>query len=475
MIDKPEDKTGPGAGPKPGPAEKSLSPRAAAARAVRAVTMDKRSLDAALAEILPLVAPKDRGLAQELSYGTLRHHGHLFAIARALLWKPLEYQDRIVFCLLLVGLYQLEHTRIPDHAVMHPTVEAVHDLGRPRSGPLTNAVLRNWRRKREEVLRAIAADAGPDFRFAFPPWMLKRLRGNWPKHWEKIVRYSNARPALCVRVNRLQWTRDECLNHFRKQNFDANPTPEAEDGLVLRLRAVNKVRDALATGQMAVQDTSAQLAATLLEPKDGEEVLDACAAPGGKTGHMLEIAPGAKVTAADLSVFRLRKVKQALELRKLNAALLAADAADLGFWWPGKFDAVLLDSPCSGFGVLNRHPDIKHLRRESDLPEYAKLQQALLRSLWQLVAPGGRLVYVTCSILPEENNLQIKRFLRLAHDASIEDPGDDYGIDTGHGRQRLPGVHGGDGFFYALLRKTGDGGDGGDGGGGDGDDAGGGA
>jgi len=468
VTDKLEDQTRPANKAVTKPGEKPLSPRAAAARAVRAVTMDKRSLDAALAEILPLVTPKDRGLAQELSYGTLRHHGHLFAIARALLWKPLEYQDRIVFCLLLVGLYQLEYTRIPDHAVMHPTVEAVHDLGRPRSGPLTNAVLRNWRRKREEVLRAIAADAGPDFRFAFPPWMLKRLRGDWPKHWENIVRYSNERPPLCMRVNRRQWTRDDCLSHFRKQNFDANPTA-AEDGIVLGRRTVSKVREAIATGQMAVQDTSAQLAAALLAPKDGEEVLDACAAPGGKTGHILEMAPKAKVTAADLNLFRLFKVKQVLALRKSKAALYAADAAELGYWWPGKFDAVLLDSPCSGLGVLNRHPDIKHLRRESDIAEYAKLQQALLRSLWRLVAPGGRLVYVTCSILPEENNLQIKRFLRLVHDASIEDPGDDYGIDTGHGRQRLPGVHGGDGFFYALLRKTGGDGDGG----GDGDNPGG--
>ena len=469
MTDKPEEKTKAEARPGTKPREKPLSPRAAAARAVRAVTMDKRSLDAALAEILPLVTPKDRSLAQELSYGTLRHHGHLFAIARALLWKPLEYQDRIVFCLLLVGLYQLEYTRIPDHAVMHPTVEAVHDLGRPRSGPLTNAVLRNWRRKREEVLRAIAADVGPDFRFAFPPWMLKRLRSHWPKHWESIVRYSNERPPLCMRVNRLRWTRDDCLGHFRKQNFDANPTA-AEDGIVLGRRTVSKVRDAIAEGRMAVQDTSAQLAAALLAPKDGEAVLDACAAPGGKTVHILEMAPKAKVTAADLSLFRLFKVKHALDLRKLKAALLAADAAELGYWWPGKFDAVLLDSPCSGFGVLNRHPDIKHLRRESDIPEYAKLQQTLLRSLWCLVAPGGRLLYVTCSVLPEDNNLQIKRFLRLVHDASIEDPGDDYGIDTGHGRQRLPGVHGGDGFFYALLRKAG-GGDG-DGGGGSGGDAG---
>lgn len=430
-----------------------MQARAAAAQVLARVTAGT-SLDVALPEALAGVATPDRGLVGELCYGTLRWRPRLEALARHLLHRPLKARDADVAALLHLGLYQLEGTRVPAHAAVAETVAAAAALGKPWAKGLLNASLRRFQREREALLAAV--DATPEGAYAHPRWLLEQLRAAWPEAWEAVAAANNAHPPLALRVNLARVDRASCLARLAAAGHAAAPLATGPAGLVLERPCDVATLPGFAAGELSVQDGAAQLAAPLLAPAAGERVLDACAAPGGKTAHLAELAPGATLFALDRDPARLARVGENLARTGGRANLLAADAGAPEAWWDGMpFDAVLLDAPCSATGVIRRHPDIKLLRRAADLPRLAAAQARLLAALWPLVAPGGRLLYATCSVLPEENDKQISNFL-AAHGDAREDVIDaDWGRACRHGRQILPGEDGMDGFYYARLVRHG--------------------
>jgi 16S rRNA (cytosine967-C5)-methyltransferase len=419
-----------------------------AARAVRAVLGDGSSLTAALAARAVARSP-ERALIHELSYGTLRFLGQLRAIVRCLADRPPA--DASVETLLWIGLYQLLHTAAPQHAVVDSAVNATARSGKSSARALTNAVLRSFLRRREEILARIAPD--PEARFSYPPWWIERVRREYPEHHEAILDAGNARPPLALRVNRRALPRDEYLAMLAAQDIEARPIADA-GVIIARARPVAEL-PGYAEGAFSVQDAGAQLAAPLLDAKDGMRVLDACAAPGGKTTHLAEFAE-VDLVAVDIDAERLERVAQNLSRLRLAAQLVAADAANPSAWWDGRgFDRILIDAPCTASGVVRRHPDVKWLRRESDAAVFAAQQRRLLDALWPCLARGGKVLYATCSIFGEENEDQVAAFVGGRGDVQREAialSGDRVGVG-----QLLPvgprAEHNHDGFFYALLRK----------------------
>jgi len=431
--------------------------RATAADVVNDVISAGRSLDTALAKGEKHVAEDDRSLLRLLCYGTLRHHWRLMSSLGELLDRPLRARDSVITELLAIGLYQLSDTRIPDHAVVSQTVEAAKQLRRPKLAPLVNAILRRALRDRIFENEPSNENAVHDH----PAWLLDALKANWPEDWREIVTANNARAAMWLRVNPASGSAADYQRRLEVNGIES----ELLEGAPQAVRLVNpQPIDALpgfGEGRVSVQDAAAQLAAPwLLEGVTGR-VLDACAAPGGKTGHLLEVAGDQiEVTAIDSDSERLQSVRENLDRLGFDATLIASDASKPGEWWDGTpFNAILLDAPCSASGVIRRHPDIKHLRRATDIPELARLQASLLKSLWPLLAPGGRLLYVTCSVLAAENDDVVARFLKTTDDAREDDVLQNNNIrdlmrDKTCGHQILPGTAGLDGFYYAGLMKV---------------------
>jgi 16S rRNA (cytosine967-C5)-methyltransferase len=431
--------------------------RATAAEIVDDVVSGGQSLDAALASREKRVADDDRSLLRLLSYGTLRHHWRLVSWIDLLVDRPLRSRDSVIQQLLAVGLYQLNETRIPDHAVVSQTVEAARTLRRPKLAPLVNAVLRRALRDRIFETEPSKENAALDH----PAWLLDALKADWPDDWRDIVAANNARAPMWLRVNAAKGTAADYKERLEDDGIESELLKEAPQAV--RLAAPQPV-DALpgfADGQVSVQDAAAQPAAPWLLDGVTGRVLDACAAPGGKSGHLLEIgADDIELTCVDRDHDRLQLVADNLERLGVNATLIAADASNPKEWWDGKpFAAILLDAPCSASGVIRRHPDIKHLRRAADIQELAGLQANILEALWPLLEPGGRLLYVTCSVLAAENDEVVARFLETTEDAREDDVLQNYNIrdlmrDKACGHQILPGTAGLDGFYYAGLKKV---------------------
>jgi len=430
-------------------------PRAAAARAVAAVARGGRSLDDALARDFAGLAAADRGLVAQLAYGTLRAYPRLDRWVDLLLARPLPARDLEVHDLLAVGIYQLEDTRVPDHAAVAASVEAVRQLGRHQYAGLVNACLRRWLRERDALKARVARD--PEVIHAHPRWWLDALATDWPKDWEAVVAAANQQAPMWVRVNRQRGSRDAWLERLEAAGGGATAWEPAPQALCLAAPLDVGALPGFADGEVSVQDAAAQLAAGLLEPAAGMRVLDACAAPGGKTGHLLEQCPDIELTALDVAPARLDRIRENLARLRLEAKVLAGDARDPPAWWDGRpYDRILLDAPCTGSGVVRRHPDIKLLRRPEDVAAMAMLQQALLESLWPLLAPGGRLLYATCSVFRAENSARVTDFLARHPDARAVDFGEPaWGRRAGPGRQILTGEAGLDGFYYACLTRPG--------------------
>ncbi len=426
----------------------------AVALAVLAEVLDKgRSLATALPERLAKLEPRERALAQELAYGTLRRLPRLEAIARLLLEKPLKRKDRDVLRLIYLGLYQLGHMNIAAHAAVSETVNLSKRLKKPWARGLVNAVLRRYQRE-AEVLEA-TADEEPSARYAHPEWLIEALRQAWPEQWREVLEANNARPPMVLRANRLQGGREQALQALDAAEIGAQAHPHAVDGIVLERPQPVERLPGFEAGALSVQDSSAQLAAALLTPQPGERILDACAAPGGKTGHLLEHCPDCQVIALELEPLRLERVRENLERLGLEAQLVSGDAGTPDAWWDGQpFDRILLDAPCSATGVIRRNPDIKSLRRAEDIAALAATQARLLDALWPLLKPQGMLVYATCSVLPEENSDQVDAFLARHPDARELPIEAAWGRAVAAGRQILPGQDGMDGFYYACLVKA---------------------
>ncbi|MCF6761246.1 16S rRNA (cytosine(967)-C(5))-methyltransferase RsmB [Pseudomonas fragi] len=430
-----------------------MNPRLAAAKALTAVLNGKASLNSSLPLQLDKVEVRDRGLTQDLAFGTARWQPRLSALANKLLQKPFKAADADVEALLLVGLYQLLYTRIPAHAAIGETVGCADKLKKPWAKALLNAVLRNAQRESEALLVELEHD--PVVRTAHPRWLQKSLKAFWPQQWEAICAANNAHPPMILRVNRRHHSRDGYLQLLVEAGIEAQPCTFSQDGIVLAAACDVRNLPGFAEGWISVQDEAAQLAADLLDLAPGQRVLDACCAPGGKTCHILEVEPRlAGVVAVDLEAKRLVRVRENLERLGLSAELIAADGRDTATWWDGKpFQRILLDAPCSATGVIRRHPDIKLTRQPDDIAALATLQGELLDAMWPTLEVGGILLYATCSTLPTENTEVIEAFLARTPGARELDIAGQFGIKQPHGRQLLAQEGGHDGFYYAKLIK----------------------
>ncbi len=418
-----------------------------AAKAVRQVLAGS-TLASALATA---EAGGERALLHELTYGTLRFLGQLRAIVRALAHRAPA--DASVESLLWVALYQLVHTRAPVHTVVDCAVRASSLLRRPAAKGLINAVLRNFLRRQRSVLSEIERDA--EARFSYPRWWIDRIRAEYPTRFAQVLDAGNARPPLCLRVNVRKIEPEAFIALLHSQDIAASRTGRA-GVIVERPRPVDAL-PGYVQGLFSVQDAAAQLAAPLLGVRSGMRVLDACAAPGGKTTHLAEIAD-LDLTAVDVDPARMERVADNLSRLGLGSRLVVGDASEPESWWDDRpFDRVLADVPCTASGVVRRHPDGKWLRRESDVAGFALQQRRLLDALWPLVAQGGRLLYSTCSLFCAENEDQVDALIARHDDAvrvGLELP-DTFAAFDG---QLLPvegdAEHNHDGFFYALIEKS---------------------
>jgi len=430
-----------------------MAVRALAARTLAPVIAQGKSLTPLFDAALNTLPPAERGLFQQLCFGTLRQYQQLQAVANCLLDKQPREKDSDVYALILIGLYQLMHLRIADHAALSETVNACRRLKKPWASRLVNGVLRNFQRKQAELQVQLQSD--DEFRFSHPQWLVERLRQAWPQDYADILDANNRQPPLCLRVNQQQQARDAYLSALPPDL--AAPLALSPVGLRLQQSADIRNLPGFAEGHFSVQDEAAQLAAPLLDLQPGQRVLDACAAPGGKSCHVLEHEPALKeLLCLDQDQQRCARIDENIQRLQLkgNVRVVAAQAEMPENWWDGQcFDRILLDAPCSATGVIRRHPDIKLLRRPGDLAKLAALQGQILRALWQTLAAGGKCLYATCSVLPEENEAVIEAFLSEHADAQHTPIEGDWGISRPVGRQLFPQTEGHDGFYYALLSK----------------------
>jgi 16S rRNA (cytosine967-C5)-methyltransferase len=428
----------------------TLSCRTAAAKALHQVIGRGKSLNSALALFADKVAAKDQSLYAQLCYGTLRFYPRYEAILQRLLNKPLKQKDGDIYALLLIGCYQLNGMRTPDHAAISTVVEACKELKKHWAKNFVNGVLREFQRQQSSIGDQLSS-AEKD---AHPFWLAKKLLTAWPEHYTEIITANNSQPPFCLRVNSLHHSTQEYLQLLEKANLDARVCSFAESGIRLTNAVEVNQLPGFNQGWVSIQDEAAQLAAGLLKLEAGMRVLDACAAPGGKTCHILETATNLDLVALDNDQTRLNRVSENLSRLGLQATLLCGDASDASQWYENNtFDRILLDAPCSGTGVVRRHPDIKLLRRPEDIPQLAKQQLAILQSLWSCLRQGGYLLYATCSILPEENHEIIQQFLSMESSATSVAIDAPWGIASDLGRQILPRENEADGFFYSLLHK----------------------
>lgn len=425
--------------------------RASAARAISRVLRGS-SLDDALLPVNRFRVAADAAMARLLAYGVLRELSLLQWLAAQMMEKPLAIDDEI-HTLLLVGLYQLRNLDTPPHAAINETVAAADVMSRAQAQGFINAVLRRYTREHAQLEAGLPDDAA--IRHSHPAWLVEQIRKDWPNHWSEILAANNAQGPLTLRVNRSRLSRDAYLQRLAEMDIGAQAVADVPDAVMLaEPRPVEKI-PGFNGGQVSVQDASAQLAVDLLDLQSGQRVLDACAAPGGKTAHVLERAD-VELTALDRDPQRLIRVDENLRRLRLQARLIAGDGGEPVRWWDGKpFHRILLDAPCSGTGVIRRHPDIKWLRRESDITGLQGQQLRLLKSAWRMLKPGGRLLYATCSLLKAEGDETVQRFVAGHQNAEALPIDAAWGEATSCGRRIAPSAaH--DGFYYAALRKTGD-------------------
>jgi 16S rRNA (cytosine967-C5)-methyltransferase len=430
--------------------------RACAARVLLRVIIDGRSLSDALPPaVQQLTDTRQRALVQELSFGTLRWYYRLDALLQRLLQKSLKQRDADVRCLLLTGLYQLDQLAMPQRVAVNETVQATRALNKQWASGLVNAVLRNYQRHAAELDEAVVAEVVASY--AHPAWLVERLQSDWPRDWERILAANNVRPPFSLRVNRQRMTRDEYMETLADQSLGAVPLEHTRTGVRLDRPVPVEALPGFAAGCVSVQDGAAQLAAGLLDLHPGQRVLDACAAPGGKTAHILESERDlAILTAVDIDAPRLRRIGENLERLSLRADLVQGDAGEPSAWWDGRlYERIMLDVPCSATGVIRRHPDIKLLRKPGDITQLVSEQARLLQAMWPLLSSGGMLLYCTCSVLADENSGQIASFLETHADAAELPIAAVWGRECRHGRQVFPGDDEMDGFYFACLTRSG--------------------
>lgn len=432
---------------------KRLNLRAHAARLLTSVVKGQQSLASLLPHQPESLSAQDQALLQELCFGVCRWYQRLNAQIDQLLDKPLKSKDTDVKVLLLLGLYQLEYTRIPAHAAISETVQACKQLKKASASGLINAILRRSQREKESMQGQLNRQT--DYLYSHPYWLIKRLKQAWPEQWESLCAANNERGPMTLRVNTRQNNRDDYLEQLKKADIRANACDFSPQGIQLETPVNVESLPDFDKGRCSVQDEAAQLAANLLMLEPGQHVLDACAAPGGKTCHLLELEPKlAHLTALELDAERAERIHQNLERLGLSASVIQGDASKPDEWWDQQpYDRILLDAPCSATGVIRRHPDIKLLRQDEDIATLAALQLQILHALWPLLKPRGILLYATCSVLPDENEQLINAFLEQQPEAEIVTIDANWGITGTAGRQLFPQSQGHDGFYYARIQK----------------------
>ena len=431
-----------------------MNSRLAVVKILLQVTQHGRNLPDSIAKYADKIEDNDRPLIQAMSYGVIRLLPRLEYIADQLISKPLKTKDYDVVLLILTGLYQLIEMRIPDHAAVSETVKVTKGLKKHWAKNFVNAVLRNYQRQAETLTNQIKNNEVAEF--AHPQWWLNIIKKNWleEKRWQQILTANNQNPPMTLRVNTGYIKREDYLKLLEENKITATAAKHSPDAIYLDKPVPVKSLPLFTEGKVSIQDEAAQLAAILLDPQKGDRILDACAAPGGKTIHLLEKEKDIDLLALDIEESRLEKVQENLDRTQLKAQLLAANAFEPNSWWDKKpFDRILLDAPCSASGVIRRHPDIKLLRQKGDIPKLVQDQAQILDALWPLLKSGGMLLYATCSVLAEENTLQIQHFLQQNADAELQPINSDWGQQQTAGKQILPGENGMDGFFYALIQK----------------------
>ncbi|MDH5571906.1 MAG: 16S rRNA (cytosine(967)-C(5))-methyltransferase RsmB [Gammaproteobacteria bacterium] len=432
-----------------------MNPRLTSVYVLQQILQQGRNLPDALKNVIDKkTSPQDHALIQALCYGVVRYYFALDVILQQLLQKPLKEKDSDIRCLLLSGLYQIIYMRIPDHAAVSETVNLTRNLKKNWAKGMVNAVLRNYLRQSESLLQQVQ-EQEPS-RYSHPQWLLDLFKNDWPDHWQSITESNNQLAPMTLRVNRKQCSRDEYLNKLIAAGLTASACHYSGDGILLEHPvAVEKLPD-FEQGVVSVQDEAAQLATLLLAPAVGDRILDACAAPGGKTAHILESQPElTRLDALELKPGRINQIIENLQRLKLSANIIQGDAAEPARWWDKRpYDRILLDAPCSATGVIRRHPDIRLLRRADDIKNLVTIQQQMLNALWPLLKSGGMLLYTTCSILRQENTRQIQNFLEAHSDARFQNINVEWGQQTAAGQQLLPGEEKMDGFFYACLYKA---------------------
>jgi len=436
-----------------------MNSRAVAAKVIVKLLDGKASL----AKVLPsaLAENSDQPFIQEICYGVARWYFQLNFISQKLLKKSLKQKDNDIYALILVGLYELLHMRTPEHATINETVNCARDFKKLWACSLINAVLRNFLRQKEKLLKLVGENL--EAKYAHPKWMLERFKKAWPNYWKQLVEANNQYPPMSLRTNLQLISREDYLKKLAASSIRVDSSLDllCNTCVVLEKPSVVSKLPGFFEGEVSVQDCGAQFAAELLDLKPQQNVLDACAAPGGKTMHILEQEPNLKkLIAIDSREDRLQLIKENLarikfpNIQNKNSLIsfLCADAGEPKVWWNGaKFDRILLDAPCSATGVIRRHPDIKLLKREADIEILAKQQLRLLTALWPLLKSQGKLIYVTCSVLPEENDKVIEKFLAQTTGAQMIPIEASWGEPTKFGRQIIPGQDNMDGFYYSCL------------------------
>jgi 16S rRNA (cytosine967-C5)-methyltransferase len=427
-----------------------VNSRLIAARVLSRVLQDGQSLTAALDNVMPTIeSVKDKAFVQALCYGVCRYYHRLDFILNELLDKPLKDID--VKSLILIGLYQLRFMRVKPHAAVSETVAAARK--KPWAKALVNAVLRNYLREQDRIEQQ--ADQEPSAAFSHPRWLIDKIQQDWPQQAPQLFLENNRQPPMVLRVNLARISREHYLNQLAERDISAVPVDFCPSALMLDNPVPVDLLPGFAQGLVSVQDAAAQLAAQLLDVQPGHRVLDVCAAPGGKAAHILESQPQLKaLVAVDIDASRMQRVSDNLQRLKLEAGLLVGDAANPEAWWDGQpFERILLDAPCSALGVVRRHPDIKLLRRAEDIGQLQSLQKNILGATWPLLAPGGILLYATCSVLKQENEQQIDAFLAEHSDAAQLPIEAGWGSAREFGRQIFTGESAMDGFYYARITK----------------------
>lgn len=395
----------------------------------------------------PQLSERDKAFVVHLCFGTLRYYFLLRTLLQQWLKQPLKPKDADIEMLMLIGLYQLFFTDIAHHAVLNETVAACQQLKKIWAKNLCNAILRQATKSPKPSMQAATA-----LEQTHPHWLVKTLKTHY-EDWQNILAANQAHPPLTLRVNLNKITRPEYLTLLAEAKLSGQPLTASKSAIQLDTPTAVENLPGFNEGLISVQDVSAQLCLDLLELEDGMRVLDACAAPGGKAAHILETHQ-VQLLAIDNDAYRVQMLQNTFSRLQLNGTVLEADAALPHTWWDGeRFDRILIDAPCSGTGVIRRHPDIKVLRTPENIEMLASKQNTILERLWALLKPNGILIYATCSILPIENSDRVDLFLKHHSDALHLPIMANWGIAQKWGRQILPGNENMDGFYYARIKK----------------------